>query len=50
MRQDEIAKVKWRDFNERDRMLIIRDRKNPRKKKGNYQRIPLRRCSLASAS
>lgn len=41
MRQDEIARVQWSDFDARSRMLIIRDRKDPRKKKGNDQRIPL---------
>lgn len=41
MRQDEIARVEWRDFDKKDRMLLIRDRKDPRKKKGNNQRIPL---------
>jgi integrase len=41
MRQDEIARVEWRDFDTKSRMLLIRDRKDPRKKKGNDQRIPL---------
>jgi integrase len=41
MRQDEIARVEWRDFDAIGRMLLIRDRKDPRKKKGNDQRIPL---------
>ena len=39
MRQDEIARVKWRDFDASGRMLLIRIRKDPRKKKGNDQRI-----------
>ncbi|MDR3484038.1 MAG: hypothetical protein P4M05_03900 [Bradyrhizobium sp.] len=38
MRQDEIE---WRDFDASGRMLVIRNRKDPRKKKGNDQRIPL---------
>jgi Phage integrase family len=41
MRQDEIARVEWRDFDASSRMLLIRNRKDPRKKKGNDQRIPL---------
>jgi hypothetical protein len=41
MRQDEIARVEWRDFDPESKMLLIRDRKDPRKKKGNDQRIPL---------
>ena len=41
MRQDEISRVEWRDFDPNGRMLVIRDRKDPRKKKGNDQRIPL---------
>jgi len=41
MRQDEIARVEWRDFDAGGRMLLIRNRKDPRRKKGNDQRIPL---------
>jgi len=41
MRQDEICRVEWRDFDSEKRMLLIRDRKDPRKKRGNDQRIPL---------
>jgi len=41
MRQEEICRVTWADFNARTRMLLIRDRKDPREKKGNDQRIPL---------
>jgi integrase len=41
MRQAEIARIEWRDFDPVGRMLLIRDRKDPRKKKGNDQRIPL---------
>lgn len=32
MRLDEICRVDWADVNERTRMLLIRDRKDPRKK------------------
>lgn len=41
MRQDEIFRVIWDDLNTRTKMLTIRDRKDPRQKKGNDQRIPL---------
>lgn len=41
MRQDEIMRVTWRDVDPRGRMLMIRDRKDPREKRGNDQRIPL---------
>jgi integrase len=41
MRQEEICRVTWDDFNPRTKMLTIRDRKDPREKKGNDQRIPL---------
>jgi integrase len=41
MRQEEICRVRWDDFDPRTKMLVIRDRKDPREKKGNDQRIPL---------
>lgn len=41
MRQEEICRVTWDDLNERTKMLTIRDRKDPRAKRGNDQRIPL---------
>jgi integrase len=41
MRQEEIFRVTWWDFNKRTKMLTIRDRKDPRSKKGNDQEIPL---------
>jgi integrase len=41
MRQEEICRVTWPDVDTRTRMLTIRDRKDPRKKDGNHQRIPL---------
>ena len=41
MRQEEIFRVTWDDYNPRTKMLLIRDRKDPREKKGNHQRIPL---------
>jgi len=41
MRQEEICRARWNDLNLRTKMLTIRDRKDPREKKGNDQRIPL---------
>ena len=41
MRQDEIFRATWSDLNKRTKMLTIRDRKDPRQKKGNDQEIPL---------
>jgi integrase len=41
MRQDEICRVAWSDFDACNKMLLIRDRKDPRRKNGNNQRIPL---------
>lgn len=41
MRQEEIFRVTWSDLDSRTKMLTIRDRKDPRAKKGNDQRIPL---------
>jgi integrase len=41
MRQEEIFRVTWSDLNAGAKMLTIRDRKDPRQKKGNDQRIPL---------
>lgn len=41
MRLDEICHVEWRDLDVERRMLLIRDRKDPRNKTGNDQRIPL---------
>ena len=41
MRQDEICRIDWADFDREGRMLLIKDRKDPRRKNGNNQRIPL---------
>jgi len=41
MRQEEICRVTWNDYEHGAKMLLIRDRKDPRSKKGNDQRIPL---------
>ncbi len=41
MRQAEICRIRWADVDERRKTVIIRDRKDPRRKDGNHQRIPL---------
>ncbi|ATC32102.1 site-specific integrase [Caulobacter vibrioides] len=41
MRQEEISRVTWEDLDARHKMLLIRDRKDPRQKQGNHQNIPL---------
>lgn len=41
MRLDEICRVAWTDLDVDRRMLMIRERKDPRNKTGNNQRIPL---------
>lgn len=41
MRQDEICRIEWADVDRGNKMLLIRDRKDPRRKNGNDQRIPL---------
>lgn len=37
----EIVRLRWDDLNEADRTIVIRDRKDPRKKLGNHQTVPL---------
>lgn len=41
LRQEEIGRLVWDDLNVRTKMVTVRDRKDPRQKKGNDQRIPL---------
>lgn len=41
MRQSEICSIEWPDIDERRRMVTVRDRKDPRNKSGNDQRVPL---------
>lgn len=41
MRQEEICRIEWADFDPENKMLLVRDRKDPRRKSGNNQRIPL---------
>ena len=41
MRQDEICRIEWTDVNARTHTVTVRDRKDPRRKDGNHQRVPL---------
>lgn len=37
----ECLRLRWEDLNEKDRTIVIRDRKDPRRKLGNDQVVPL---------
>lgn len=41
MRRGEIVKVTWADLDDKKKMILVRDRKDPRKKEGNDQWVPL---------
>ncbi|MEM1199388.1 MAG: site-specific integrase [Pseudomonadota bacterium] len=41
MRQDEICSINWSEIDLRARMAMVRDRKDPRSKQGNDQKVPL---------
>lgn len=41
MRREEIARLRWEDLDEANRLVIVRDRKDPRRKAGNDQAVPL---------
>lgn len=41
MREDEICKIEWEDVDVRNRLVTVRDRKDPRHKDGNDQRVPM---------
>jgi integrase len=41
MRQDEICRIRWQDVDAATRTVIVRDRKDPRDKSGNHQKVPL---------
>lgn len=41
MRQDEICRLRWSDIDLNRRLATIRDRKDPRRKDGNHQQLPL---------
>ncbi|WP_421220169.1 tyrosine-type recombinase/integrase [Aeromonas jandaei] len=41
MRISEVCKIKWSDVDERNRAVLVEDRKDPRKKIGNHMLVPL---------
>ena len=41
MRQEEICKIDWLDVDIQNRLVTVRDRKDPRRKDGNHQRVPM---------
>ena len=41
LRQEEICAIAWLDLDAADRTVTVRDRKDPRQKAGNDQRVPL---------
>lgn len=41
LRRGEALRIKWADLDEKRRTIIVRDRKDPRAKKGNDQEVPL---------
>jgi len=41
MRQDELCRIEWSDVDLQRKTVTVRDRKDPRRKDGNHQRVPL---------
>ncbi|WP_022945385.1 site-specific integrase [Pseudoalteromonas ruthenica] len=41
MRIGEVCKLRWEDLNEEHKTILVRDRKDPRKKAGNHMVVPL---------
>lgn len=41
MRIGEVCRIRWADVNENQRAVVVRDRKDPRKKEGNHMSVPL---------
>ena len=41
MRIGEVCKLRWEDLNEAHKTILVRDRKDPRKKEGNHMIVPL---------
>ena len=41
MRREEIARLRWEDLDEARGLVVVRDRKDPRRKAGNDQAVPL---------
>ena len=49
MRQEEICKIEWHDVNLTKRIVTIRDRKDPRRKDANHQKVPLLNLTVYDA-
>jgi integrase len=47
MRSSEITRLQWSDLDEKNRTILICDRKDPKKKIGNDQTVPLLCTSLS---
>ncbi|MCK2095184.1 tyrosine-type recombinase/integrase [Thauera aromatica] len=47
MRRGELLRIRWADLDEARRVVLVRDRKDPRKKAGNDQWVPLVGDALA---
>ncbi|MBT0725171.1 site-specific integrase [Rosenbergiella sp. S61] len=41
MRIGEVCKIRWDDIDEKQKAVVVRDRKDPRKKAGNHMLVPL---------
>jgi integrase len=41
MRISEVCRLEWRDFDEKAKTIVVRDRKHPKKKLGNDMTVPL---------
>ncbi len=41
MRIGEVCKIRWDDVSEAQKSVLVRDRKDPRKKTGNHMQVPL---------
>lgn len=41
LRRSELCRLQWSDVDEEKRLVLVRDRKDPRKKVGNHQWVPL---------
>lgn len=41
MRLGEVCRIRWEDIDEAQRAVMVRDRKDPRKKEGNHMMVPL---------
>lgn len=41
MRQGELTRIRWSDIDAAKKLVLVRDRKDPRNKKGNHEWVPL---------